>query len=148
MTGTIGGVDLQEDARSAIAERVDDGTSIRTVVTVANLDGYCARTQKDASCAGKGSPHRMLVVTIPGTKPGTYSVTDGDVHDPPAGKAGFAFMALGESCEMLALPLKATSGSVTFTKIDLAKGREVALSLDVATSEGPVSGTITSPACE
>ena len=49
---------------------------------------------------------------------------------------------------MLASPLKATSGSVTITKIDLTERGEVELSLDISTSEGPVSGTITAPACE
>lgn len=148
LTGTIRGIDIQEDARSAIAQRIDDGTSVRTSVLLSSLDGYCAQTRANASCPGKGTSQRALVVTISGTKPGTYSVTTGDPLDPPAGEAGVAFLALGKSCEMLAPHLKATTGSVTFSEIDLSGDGKVSLSLDVSTSEGPVSGTISAPTCE
>lgn len=145
LTGTIRGVDLQEDARSAIAQRIDDGTSIRTSVTLIDLGGYCARSQTKASCPGEGTPRRFLLVTISGT---TYPVATGDPLDPPAGEAGVAFIALGKTCELLAPQLKPTAGSVTFTEIDLARGGKVALSLDVSTPEGRVSGTITAPTCD
>jgi hypothetical protein len=148
IAGTIRGIDVQDDARAAIARRIDDGTSIRTSVTLTNFDGYCAKAQGNASCPGEGSTQRLMVITIPGTKAGAYSIASGDPLRPPAGKAGVAFIALNEACEALAPQLEATSGSVTFTEIDLANGGKASLSFDVSTEEGAVSGTITAPSCE
>lgn len=147
LNGTIRGISLQGDVRSAVAHKVDDGTSVRTAVTLVNLDGYCALSDANPSCPGQGTPRRQLEVIIRGTQPGTYPVTTGSHVDPPNGQSGVFFHALGDNCQLLTSPLEADSGTVTFSNINLASGGAVSFTFNVSTSEGPVSGTVTAPYC-
>ena len=148
LSGTIRGINLQNDVLSAVSSRIDDGTSIQTSVTLVNLENYCARSQENSSCVGQGVQHRLMEVTILGTATGTYPTTGGGHTRPPAGEAELLFVALGDSCQLLAPTLWANSGSVTFTEIDLNPGGQVSFSFDVSTSEGSVSGTVTAPFCK
>lgn len=148
LTGTIRGIDLQQDVRSAFARRIDDGTSIRTAVSLANLDDYCTLSQANPHCPGQGAQHRLIEVMVPGTATGTFPITSGDQTSPPAGESGLFFLALGDSCQLLTSTLDADSGSVTFTEIDLTPGGQVSFTFNVSTSEGPVSGTVTAPYCD
>lgn len=147
LNGTIRGINLQDDARSATSGKVDDGTSVRTSVTLINLDNWCALNAGDPSCPGQGTPRRFMLVTILGTQPGTYPVTSGNHLDPPSGESGVSFIALGEDCQLLSPTLEAESGSVTFSAIDLTPGGEVSFTFNVSTTEGPVSGNVTAPYC-
>lgn len=148
LSGTIRGIDLQKDVRSAVASKVDTGAALFTTVTLVNLDGYCALTRANQSCPSQGSASRQAIVKILGTAPGKYKVTEAD--SPSAGTATVRFLALGKDCEAATSPVQllATGGTVTFDTIDFQGEHKASLSMDVTTSEGRVSGTIEAPTCD
>lgn len=139
LNGTLGGISLQSIVRSSGAHIDDsDASALRTVVGLSTADGYCG--QLHDSCAEGGLAQRAIFVSVPGTTPGTFAIAD-------AGAAVLIYH-LGNTCEELSPTVKATSGTVRLIKADLEAGGEVTMSLDIATPDGPLSGTITAPSCK
>jgi hypothetical protein len=146
LTGSVGGIPLQASTQSVAATYNQASLPVRTIVTLSPMDDYCSQSAGDP-CPGPGDTRWQFEIIIRGTEVGTYVIDPNGSTMPASGRVSVFLLLLEENCALASPDVRATSGTVTFSRIDLQPGGGVDLALDIATADGSLTGPVSAPFC-